>query len=36
MECPGVPVFLNVSGLYDVEYRIVAACRDGAVYTFKR
>ena len=36
MDCPSVPVFLNVSGLYDVEYRIVAACRDGCIYTFKR
>lgn len=36
MECPSVPVFLNVSGLYDVEFRIVAACRDGCLYVFKR
>ncbi len=36
MECPHIPVFLNVSGLYDVEFRIIAACRDGTLYTFKR
>lgn len=36
MECPHVPVFLNVTGLFDVEYRIIAACRDGCLYTFKR
>ena len=33
---PAVPVFLSVSGLYDVEYRIVVACRNGAIYTLKR
>ena len=33
---PAVPVFLSVSGLYDVEYRVVVACRNGAVYTLKR
>ena len=36
MECPHVPVFLNASGLFDVEFRIIAACRDGSLYTFKR
>lgn len=36
MECPHVPVFLNANGLFDVEYRIIAACRDGTLYTFKR
>ena len=36
MECPHIPVYLSGSGLYDVEYRIIAACRDGALYTFKR
>lgn len=36
MECPHVPVFLNAAGLFDVEYRIIAACRDGCLYTFKR
>ena len=33
---PAVPVFLSVSGLYDVEYRVVVACRNGTVYTLKR
>ena len=36
MDCPHIPVFLNSSGLYDVEFRIIAACRDGTLYTFKR
>ncbi len=33
---PAVPVFLSVSGLYDVEYRVVVACRNGGIYTLKR
>ena len=31
-----MPVFMDVSGLFDVEYRVVVACRNGAVYTLKR
>ena len=31
MALVSVPVFLSVTGLYDVEFRIVAACRDGKV-----
>src|SRR5690242_14442725 len=30
-----VPVFLITSGLLDVEYRIVIACRNGSIYTIK-
>ena len=33
---PSAPVFLSVSGLYDVEYRIVVACRNGALCALKR
>ena len=36
MTLPSVPVFLSVTGLFDVEFRIVVACRDGKVYTLKR
>ncbi|KAL5009297.1 hypothetical protein ScPMuIL_014878 [Solemya velum] len=36
MELSSVPVFLSVTGLYDVEYRIVVACRNGCIYTLKR
>lgn len=36
MTLPSVPVFINISGMYDVEYRIIATCRDGKIYTFKR
>ena len=30
-----VPVMLSVSGLFDVEWRVVVACRDGKLYTIK-
>ena len=33
---PSVPVFVSVSGLYDVEFRIAIACRDGNIYTIKK
>ncbi|XP_072031464.1 BBSome complex member BBS1-like isoform X2 [Amphiura filiformis] len=36
MEVPSVPVFLSVTGLYDVEFRIVISCRNGNIYTLKR
>lgn len=32
---PSTPAHIAVSGLYDVEYRIVCACRNGNVYTIK-
>jgi Bardet-Biedl syndrome 1 protein len=32
---PSQPVFLSVTGLYDVDYNISAACRDNCIYTFK-
>ena len=36
MECPSVPVFINASGIYDIEFRIMVGCRDGSLYSFKR
>lgn len=36
MNLPSVPVFLSVTGMYDVEYRIVVACRNGCIYTLRR
>lgn len=36
MSLSSVPVFISVNGLFDVEFRIVVACRDGKVYTLKR
>jgi Bardet-Biedl syndrome 1 protein len=32
---PSVPVFIAAAGLFDVEYRIVVACRDGRIYVLK-
>ena len=29
------PVFINASGTYDVEYRIIISCRNGNIYTIK-
>ncbi|KAH7639483.1 bardet-biedl syndrome 1 protein-like protein [Dermatophagoides farinae] len=31
-----VPVFIQASGLFDVEYRILFACRDAHIYLIKR
>ncbi|KAH3846342.1 hypothetical protein DPMN_088643, partial [Dreissena polymorpha] len=36
MSLPSVPVFLSVTGMFDVEYRIVVACRNGTIYTLRR
>ena len=36
MTLPAVPVLLHVSGLYDVEFRVIVACRDGSVYILRR
>ncbi|EDO40876.1 predicted protein [Nematostella vectensis] len=36
MSLLSVPAFMSVSGLYDVEFRVIVACRDGKVYTLKR
>jgi len=35
VELDAVPTFISVLGLYDVEYRITVACRDGNIYTIK-
>jgi len=32
---PSPPAILAVTGLYDVEWRIVVGCRDGKIYTIK-
>ena len=32
---PSVPTMFAITGLYDVEWRIVVACRDGKIYTIK-
>ena len=33
VDLPSVPAFLAVTGEFDVEWRIVVACRDGKLYT---
>lgn len=35
IQLPSPPVHMAVTGMYDVDYRIVVACRDGALYTIK-
>jgi len=35
VKLDAVPSFISVLGLYDVEYRITVACRDGNIYTIK-
>ncbi|XP_006860945.1 PREDICTED: Bardet-Biedl syndrome 1 protein isoform X2 [Chrysochloris asiatica] len=36
MSLPSVPVFLEISGQFDVEFRLAAACRDGNIYVLRR
>ncbi|KAB0407489.1 hypothetical protein E2I00_007663, partial [Balaenoptera physalus] len=36
MNLPSVPVFLEVSGQFDVEFRLAAACRNGNIYMLRR
>ncbi|KAM8969326.1 Bardet-Biedl syndrome 1 protein isoform X2 [Sarcophilus harrisii] len=36
MSLPSVPVFLEVSGQFDVEFWLTAACRDGNIYILRR
>ncbi|XP_057408003.1 Bardet-Biedl syndrome 1 protein isoform X5 [Balaenoptera acutorostrata] len=36
MSLPSVPVFLEASGQFDVEFRLAAACRNGNIYMLRR
>uniref|UniRef100_A0A2I3GZH0 BBSome complex member BBS1 n=1 Tax=Nomascus leucogenys TaxID=61853 RepID=A0A2I3GZH0_NOMLE len=36
MSLPSVPVFLEVSGQFDIEFRLAAACRNGNIYILRR
>ncbi|XP_065826341.1 Bardet-Biedl syndrome 1 protein homolog isoform X2 [Oscarella lobularis] len=36
MSVPSVPVFLRISGLFEVEFRIIVSCRDGNIYTLRK
>jgi Bardet-Biedl syndrome 1 protein len=31
-----VPVFIQCVGMFDIEYRIIVACRNGKIYTVKK
>jgi len=33
---PATPVFMSIQGSFEVDYRIVLACRDGCAYTIKK
>lgn len=33
---PDIPAFINTSGLFDVDFRIFVACRNGKVYIVKK
>jgi Bardet-Biedl syndrome 1 protein len=35
INLPSVPVMFTISGTFDVEWRIVVACRDGKIYSIK-
>ena len=35
IQLPSPPVILNVSGIFDVEWRVTVACRDGKLYSLK-
>lgn len=35
IELKSVPVYLDVQGQYDVDYRILVACRDGKIYSIR-
>jgi Bardet-Biedl syndrome 1 protein len=35
VQLPSIPAFIVATGLYDVDYRIVVACRNGNVYTVR-
>ncbi|PNF34883.1 hypothetical protein B7P43_G03122 [Cryptotermes secundus] len=34
--CVGAPIHLVATGLYDVEFRVAVACRDGCIYLVRR
>ncbi|XP_057316965.1 Bardet-Biedl syndrome 1 protein homolog [Hydractinia symbiolongicarpus] len=36
VSIPSVPVFMAVSGLFDVDYRIMIACRNSKIYHLKK
>jgi Bardet-Biedl syndrome 1 protein len=35
VKLPSTPVLLSVNGMFDIEWRVVVACRDGKLYSIK-
>jgi len=35
VELDGIPTFMSIMGLYEVDYRITVACRNGSIYSIK-
>lgn len=36
IKLPSVPVFLDATGLFEVEFRVTTSCRDATIYSLKR
>lgn len=36
MSLPAAPTILDVTGQFDVEFRITAVCRNGNIYILRR
>jgi len=36
IKVPDTPVFIATVGTYDVDYRVVVACRDARIYSIKK
>lgn len=36
MLLPSAPTMMNVTGQFDVEFRITVACRNGNIYVLRR
>lgn len=36
MSLPSVPTLMDVTGQFDVEFRIIVACRNGNIYILRR
>lgn len=36
MLLPSAPTMMNVTGQFDVEFRVTVACRNGNIYVLRR
>ena len=36
LKVPSVPVFIRATGLYDVDFRLLVACRNGNIFVMKK